>query len=534
MAAVAVLAVVAGLSACTSPAGGTPRASATAPGTASSPGEAPSSERAAARSDAAGSAAIVPQRSALHWKACPGQLTGLQCASLQVPLNYADPGGRKITIALSMVPATAPPAQQQGVMLVNPGGPGEPGRSLAGVVAQGISPQVAATYDIVGFDPRGVGGSSPALSCDPDFFKGVQPDYIPANAAAEQLLISRAKSYAAACEQRFGWFLPYETTENTARDMDAIRQAFGVQQITYYGISYGTYLGQVYGTLFPSHVRRMVLDSTVDPTGAWYQDNIAQDYAFQGRIEAFFAWTARYDATYHLGSTAAQVQAAYYKIRDELEKTPIDGPSGPMIGPDELDDTILLGGYLNTLWPGFAQALSDYLNNGSSTGLITQFQEWGVQNENTFAVYNAVECADVNWPRNWSKWQSDTEHVYQTAPFEAWGNTWYNAACAFWPVTGPAKPFQVNGARLPAVLMLQGTLDAATPYAGAQDAHKLLPTARMVVVEGDGNHGQSLETPPDTCVQNYLNSYLATGAVPEGAGLVNATCNPTAPPTPLS
>jgi pimeloyl-ACP methyl ester carboxylesterase len=524
----AALLVALGLSACTSsapsaPAGGGTSASAAGPGTTAAP-----SQGAAA----AGSAAIVPKVSSLPWRACTGQLAGLQCASLQVPLNYADPGGRKISIALSMVPATAPPAQQQGVMLVNPGGPGEPGRSLAGAVAEGISPQVAATYDIVGFDPRGVGGSSPALSCQPNFFHGVRPDYIPANATAEQVLINRAKSYAAACEQRFNWFLPYETTANTARDMDQVRQAFGVKQVTYYGFSYGTYLGQVFGTLFPGHVRRMVLDSTVDPTGVWYADNISQDYAFQGRVEAFFGWIAKYDSTYNLGSTAAQVQASYYKIRAQLEKTPIDGPDGPLIGPDELDDTILLGGYLNSVWPSFAQALSQYLNAKATDGLVSQFEEWGAQSENTFAVYNAVECADVNWPRNWAKWQSDTEHVYQTAPFEAWDNAWFNAACAFWPVTGPAKPFQVNGAKLPPVLMLQGTLDAATPYAGAQDAHKVLPSARMVVVEGGGNHGQSLETPPDGCVQNYLNGYLATGAVPGKPGLVNATCAPTPDPTP--
>jgi pimeloyl-ACP methyl ester carboxylesterase len=474
----------------------------------------------------------VPQASALHWRSCGGQLAGLQCASLQVPLNYADPGGRKITLALSMVPATAPPAQQQGVMLVNPGGPGEPGRTLAGDVAGGISPQVAATYDIVGFDPRGVGGSSPALSCDPNFFKGVRPDYIPANAAAEQGLINRAKSYAAACEQRFGWFLPYETTANTARDMDQIRQAFGVKQVTYYGVSYGTYLGQVFGTLFPGNVRRMVLDSTVDPTGAWYADNIAQDYAFQGRIEAFFAWVAKYDSVYHLGGTASQVQASYYDIRAKLKKTPIDGPDGPLIGADELDDTILLGGYLNSVWPSFAEALSRYRTDGSGDGLVTQFEQWGTQSENTFAVYNAVQCSDVSWPRNWARWDSDTRKVYATAPFQAWDNAWYNAACAFWPVKGPAKPLRINGKGLPPILMLQGTLDAATPYAGAQRAHKLLPSARMVVVQGDGNHGQSLETPPDACVQGYLNSYLAAGAVPGNPGLVNATCAPTPDPAP--
>jgi pimeloyl-ACP methyl ester carboxylesterase len=485
---------------------------------------------------AGSSAGIIPDLTKLHWSACTGQLSGMQCGSLQVPVNYADPNGRKITLALSMVPATAPKSQQQGVLLVNPGGPGGSGRWLAGAVAQGIAPNVAAEYDIVGFDPRGVASSVPALSCDPTFFDGDNPDYIPANAAAEQVLINRAKAYAADCEKRFGWLLPYMATTDVARDMDSIRQAFGVQKINYYGISYGTYLGQVYATLFPSHLRRMVLDSTVDPTGVWYADNIDQDYAFQARMQAFFAWTAKYDSTYHLGATAAQVQTAWYQARSRLKAHPISGPGGLTLAEDQFDDTFLQGGYLNTLWPGLAQALSQYLNNGSTSAIMNQYQEYGLQdeNENEFAVYNAVQCADVNWPRNWSKWQSDTEKVYKTAPFQAWDNAWYNAACAFWPVTGPAKPLQIKGQGLPPILMLQGTLDAATPYPGAQNAHKLLPSARMVVVEGGGNHGQSLEVPANTCVQNYLNSYLGTGALPEHPGLVNATCSPVPDPVPGS
>jgi pimeloyl-ACP methyl ester carboxylesterase len=496
------------------------------------PAGAPVPSGGASSGDGTGSAAIVPENSTISWHPCTGANAGMECGSLQVPLNYADPQGRKITIALSMVPATAPVAQQQGVLLVNPGGPGGSGLSLAGEIAEGLSPQVAATYDIVGFDPRGVGSSSPALSCDPSFFDGDRPDYIPASAAAEQVLIDRAKTYAADCEKKFGWFLPYLTTVNTARDMDQIRKAFGVQQINYYAFSYGTYIGQVYGTLFPNRVRRMVLDSTVDPAGAWYADNISQDYAFQSRFEAFFAWVAEYDSVYHLGTTTAQVQAAYYAARKQLTQTPIDGPNGPLIGPDELDDTFLIGGYLTATWPGLAQALSQYLDNGSTSGLVSQYQQYGVQNENSFAVYNAVECADAAWPRNWSTWQSETEKVYQTAPFQAWDNAWFNAACAFWPVQGPATPFKVDGAKLPPILMLQGTLDPATPYAGAQEAHKLLPSARMVVVEGSGIHGQSMADPPDPCVQNYLNSYLATGALPEKPGLVNATCAAEPDPTP--
>jgi pimeloyl-ACP methyl ester carboxylesterase len=346
------------------------------------------------------------------------------------------------------------------------------------------------------------------------------------------VLVNRAKTYASDCEKKFGWLLPYMSTENMARDMDSIRQAFGVSQVNYYAFSYGTYLGQVYGTLFPGRVRRMVLDSTVDPTGVWWTDNIQQDYAFQGRMNAFFAWAAKYNSTYHLGSTAEQVHNAWYQARNRLKKTPIKSGGRPLIGAAEYDDTFLLGGYLNTLWPGLAQALSDYLHHGSTAEMISQFNQNGVQNENEFAVYNAVQCADVNWPRSWSTWNSVNANVYKTAPFEAWDNAWYNAACAFWPVTGPAKPLQVKGSGLPGILMLQGSLDAATPYQGAQDARKALPSARMVVVSGGGNHGQSLEEPADSCVENYLNDYLSTGVLPGGAGAVSATCAAVPDPTP--
>ena len=387
---------------------------------------------------------IVPAHSTLHWHACSRPLAAYgvrDCTMLSVPLNYADPGGRHISLALDMVPATAPKSQQQGIMLVNPGGPGASGLPWAPIIADGLSRGVAKDYDIVGFDPRGVGSSVPALSCDPGFFSGVRPNYIPANAAAEQVLINRAKMYANDCEQRFGWLLPYMTTEDIARDMDSIRAAFGVSKINYYAFSYGTYMGQVYATLFPGRVRRMVLDSTVDPTGVWYANNVDQDYAFQDRLEAFFAWVARYDGTYHLGSTAVQVQAAWYQARNQLLAHPIDGT----IGADDFDDTFLTGGYLDQFWPGLAQALSSYLNAGKTADMIAQYQGIGAQNENEIAVYNAVQCSDVNWPRSFAYWTSDTEMVYKTAPFQAWDNAWMNAACAFWPVKGPAKPLQIKG-----------------------------------------------------------------------------------------
>jgi pimeloyl-ACP methyl ester carboxylesterase len=395
---------------------------------------------------------------------------------------------------------------------------------MAASTAAGLTPGVAAQYDIIGFDTRGVGASVPALTCDPSFFSRPRPNYVPASGAAEQALIDRAKAYASDCQKRFGWLLPHMTTEDLARDMDSIRAALGQQKISYYGVSYGTYLGQVYATMFPHRIRRLVLDSVVDPAGAWYADNIAQDYAFQSRLTAFFAWIAAHDAVYHLGATEEAVAATFSATMARLAQHPIPAASGPLIGPDELSDTFLVGGYSSAWWPYLAAALSAYLQGGSSADLVGIYQQVGQQNENEFAVYSAVECSDAAWPRSWARWNSDTRRAYRTAPFEAWANAWFNAACAFWPVHGPATPRHVGAAGLPPILILQGSLDAATPYQGALVARRLLPTARMVVVVGGGNHGQSLADPPNTCVDGYLDRYLATGALPSQPGLVNASC----------
>jgi pimeloyl-ACP methyl ester carboxylesterase len=466
--------------------------------------------------------------SALSWQACPRVAQNLLCSSLKVPLNYAQPHGRQITLALSEVPATAPPGKRQGVLLVNPGGPGGPGRSLAEVVAQGLRPEVAAEYDIIGFDTRGTGASVPALTCDPSFYARARPNYVPATHAAEQALIARARTYAADCQKRFGWLLPYMTTRNIARDLDSIRVALGQRQISYYAFSYGTYIGQVYATMFPSRVRRMVLDSIVNPDGVWYADNFSQDYAFQGRQTAFLRWAARYNSQLRLGSTPAAVSRSYAAAQARLLAHPIDG----LVGADELNDTFLAGGYDDAYWPALATALSDYLRGGNGGQLLRLYRLAGVQPENEFAVYNAVECGDVAWPRDWATWDAETRKVSARAPFEAWGNTWFNAACAFWPVHGPARPMKIGAPGLPGILMLQGTLDPATPYAGALSARRALPTARMVVVKGGGNHGQSLAQPPNTCVNGYLNRYLATGALPSGSGLVSATCPAVPAPAP--
>jgi pimeloyl-ACP methyl ester carboxylesterase len=211
------------------------------------------------------------QPSPVAWGPCPkAPLAGrAECGFVTAPLDYAQPGGAKIKIAVSRVKHKVADAKAQGPMLVNPGGPGGAGLSLA--LLGGTVPKHAGdAYDWIGFDPRGVGASRPALSCIPDYGGYNRPEYDPAKApgvvAAWQ---SRAARYAAACASKGGALLSHLTTEDAAKDLDTIRKALRAKQINFYGFSYGTYLGQVYATLFPQNLRRGGLDGVVDHRGVW-------------------------------------------------------------------------------------------------------------------------------------------------------------------------------------------------------------------------------------------------------------------------
>jgi pimeloyl-ACP methyl ester carboxylesterase len=469
----------------------------------------------------------------LHWQNCPGRLTIVRCARLTVPLDYAKPHGRTIALALVDIPATAPAAQRLGPLLINPGGPGESGLQEALVARTNLPAAVATRYDIIGFDPRGVGHSEPQLHCDPSFGAGVQPPYPPASAAAERAQLRRTRAYAAGCERRFGWLLPHMTTADNARDLDAIRAALRVPKISYLGYSWGTYLGEVYATLFPGHVRRMVLDSIVGPGGMSYRFRLTQFSAIEARTEAFFSWAARHDAVYRLGGTEAAVAAGYRKALRQLAAHPLAGPSGPLAGPDELSAVVLRADYYDAFWPVTASLLAAY-EHGPRTALLTRsLHAIASGDENVNAVFSAVHCSDMAWPRNWARWDADARRAAAATgdPYMAWGVIWGDAPCRFWPVRGPATPMKIGAPGLPGILLLQGTLDGATPYAGALAARRALPSARLVTVTGSGSHGQSLGLIPDRCANGWLARYLATGALPSDPGLAGATCaSPPAPP----
>ncbi|MFE9675002.1 alpha/beta hydrolase [Streptomyces sp. NPDC006259] len=463
------------------------------------------------------------------WKKCgTTDRPTLQCASLKVPLDHGNPSGKQITLALSRVPHTA--RTYQGPLLVNPGGPGGSGLSLAGFVASSLPKTVAAQYDVIGFDPRGVGRSTPALNCRPGHFAPVRPDSVPFTVETERANLARVRAFAEDCGKKYAGVLPYIDTLSTVRDMDAIRRAVGAGRLNYFGYSYGTYLGAVYAKLYPERVRRLVLDSIVDPTGVWYDDNLTQDLAFNDRHRALMAWIAEHDATYRLGTDPARVEARWYAMRAALAKK----PAGGKVGPSELEDTFMPGGYFNGYWPHLAKAFAAYVNDRDAEPLIETYGDLGAVDPadgNGYSVYTAVQCRDAHWPRDWDEWRSDNWSTYTKAPFMTWSNAWYNAPCAFWP-TRSRHPVDVANGRLPPALLFQATDDAATPYEGGATMHALLGGSRLVVEEGGGNHGITLSG--NACLDRHLAAYLADGTVPRGIGAADAVCEALPDPKPLS
>ncbi|MER6982522.1 alpha/beta hydrolase, partial [Streptomyces carpinensis] len=473
--------------------------------------------------------AAAVRAAGVSWKKCgTTDHPTLQCGSLKVPLDYRHPSGRQITLALSRVPHTA--KTYQGPLLVNPGGPGGSGLSLPSFVASSLPEAVAAQYDVIGFDPRGVGASEPAMNCAPDHFKPVRPDSVPSTPALEKANLARVRSYAAACGRKYASLLPHIDTVDAATDMDSIRRALGARKVNYFGYSYGTYLGAVYARLFPERVRRLVLDSIVDPTGVWYEDNLQQDHAFNDRHRAFMAWIAKYDSTYRLGTDPARVEAKWYKMRAALAKH----PAGGRVGASELEDTFMPGGYYNGYWPSLAKAFAAYVNDGKTGPLVQAYAGFGAVNasgDNGYSVYSSVQCRDTAWPHDWSQWRADNWAVYGKAPFMTWNNAWYNAPCAFWPAASKPRPVNIANGQLPPALLFQATDDAATPYEGGVTVHHLLARSSLVVEQGGGNHGITLSG--NACLDKYLARYLTDGTVPRGhAGPADAVCQKLPDPKP--
>ena len=460
-------------------------------------------------------APTLTQAPTISWKACAdGRLRDAKakCGFLSVPLNHAAPDGRKIKIAVSRIKATVPASKRQGPMLINPGGPGGSGLGMSAYLAGALPRKVAATYDLIGFDPRGVGDSKPALRCKSGYAKGPRPDFVPttgplqAPGANEKAWLKRSKAYADGCAKHNGDLLPFLRTEDAARDMDVLRQALGAEKINYYGFSYGTYLGSVYATLFPTHTRRMVFDGVVDPREVWYSGQLAQDRAFEIAMGKFWKWVASHHRTYGLGRTAAAVEKRYYADQKALRKKPVG-----QIGPAEWNDTFIGAGYAQFLWPDTAKNWAAW-RKGNHKPIQQGYADDTADYDNGFGMYVAVQCVDVQWPDDYAQWRRDAFATAANSPFLTWGNVWFNTPCLYWG-TPAGVPVPIDGSNTPELLLVSTTLDAATAFGGALEIRRQFPNSALVAEVGNTTHANTLNG--NQCVDSRVIRYLKTGQLPD-------------------
>lgn len=444
----------------------------------------------------------APSRSPLRWGACPSPTeAALRCARLAVPLDYGHPDGRTIEVEVSRLASTKP-AEKRGVLLLNPGGPGLPGLPVPALMK--LPQKVRDRYDVIGFDPRGVGQSTP-LTCG---FTSAQGEVAanppnPGSAADVAKQAVTAKSLATGCAtSKTADLLPHITTANTARDMDRIRAALGVPKISYYGESYGTYLGAVYTSLFPRRGDRIVLDSSLPPEGYDVAALRGQGTGFETRFPDFAKFAAAAPQQYHLGSTPAAVREKYFQLAARLDKKSVQGYDGTtfrVVTAGAIRDDSDFA-YLAATWHALD---TDQPPPGSGdTG------GGGAYSDNFPAAYLGVICGDSRWPTALATYQHNVAVDRVRHPM--YGAFVANIRpCAFWPA--PAEPKVRITDRGPSnVLMVQNLRDPATPLAGALRTRRALgERARMVTVD-QGGHVAYL-TGSNACGNDAVTDYLATG-----------------------
>jgi pimeloyl-ACP methyl ester carboxylesterase len=453
----------------------------------------------------------------LDWSSCG---SGFQCADLTVPLDYAHPDGQKIQIAVNRHKATG---GRIGSLVVNPGGPGGSGLDYAtAIIKQKLVPAaVLARFDLVGFDPRGVGKSAP-VQClgDKQLDAFVALDPTPENAAARQALVQGSQQFAAACEQHSAELLPHVGTVDAARDLDILRAALGDPKLTYLGKSYGTFLGAVYAGEFPTHVRALVLDGALDPRLTGPELDKAQAQGFETALQSFLAdCVKRSDCPLGRDVTSAEQKISDLQARADTSPLPASryvGADGRSADEAEVTLGIAFGLYSKDYWSSLRQALAAAMQGDGS--LLLYFADLLVDRStnghysNQTAANTAVNCVDRPEPRDPAAYTAESEDLAKVAPHFGAFIGYGALPCAFWPVAPTLTPGPITAQGAPPILVIGTTRDPATPYAWAQGLAAQLSSGVLLTHNGDGHtaYGDG-----DACIDNATNAYLISLTPPK-------------------
>ena len=454
---------------------------------------------------------VMPSPGRITWSDCGG---GYKCGNLSVPLDYANPADDKISIGLMKKPATDP-TNRIGSLLLNPGGPGASGITFLQSFIKPLA-QLNKRFDLIGFDPRGVGRSSPIRCLDgPEMDAFVALDSVWDDQQEKQAGIQAVKDYVAACERQSARVLPFVDTESAVRDMELIRGAVGDSKLTYFGASYGTLLGQIYAHLFPTHVRALALDGVIDPSVSTAESDLAQATAFQSNLQAFLAaCRARKSGAdrcqYAANGDPEQKLSA---LMNRLDVTPL------MVGNRVVTRSIALNGVLVGLydqsnWPYLDVGLV-LAERGNGAGLLTLSDAYyqrngdGTYNNLTDANY-AINCLDHPVVKDLSYYDGLATRFNAASPLFGPFMQYDWLPCVYWPAKATRQPSYLDAPGAPPILLVGGTNDPATPYKWAQAVHAHMTNSVLLTRNGNGH--TSYESSP--CAHAAEDAYLINLTLP--------------------
>jgi pimeloyl-ACP methyl ester carboxylesterase len=468
---------------------------------------------------------VVPNGS-MEWHECDdpsAQDPELSCTTLSVPLDYDHPDGDTIQLALVRVEATG---DRKGAILFNPGGPG--GSGFDPIAFSGTSIAAAmglGDFDLIGFDPRGVDRSN-GIRCLTDEFmdKHLYVDDTPDTPEEQALKDEADAGFVDACRQKYGDTLRFYSTANTARDMDVIRQALGDEQISYIGISYGTYLGATYATMFPDHVRAMVLDSAYEPNG----DTVEQQYTTQlvGFEGAFNNWIEWCQTASQCPFNASDVGARWDALKQRLDDAPLTGSDGRQANNATLETATGAALYSESDWPVLAKALAD-AENGDPAGLFALADSYEGRNDDgtfttLFQSFPVIQCASGIEAQPPPDPEALAAQLREAAPRfgkDITAEDLSSGSDDCNQLVGDVQPVQLSYAGDGPIVVVGGTNDPATPIRWAQKmTEELGPNARLVTYTGEG-HGQLLVS---SCVTDIEAALLTDLKLPS----TDTTCEP--------
>ncbi len=451
-----------------------------------------------------GVSSAAPPESTVKWGPCPANVAplGLECGTLQVPLDYRQPDGRKIEIAISRL-ASKKPEQRRGVLLTNPGGPSEGMTFPAMLKGLGLPQNVLDAYDVIGIDPRGFGNSTP-VTCDlteEQQSRGSIPPYAVKPADVTKWAQETRKIADQCATSKTAWMLPHVSTANHARDLDQIRAALGEPKASFLGYSYGTHLGAVYTTLFPNSTDRVVLDSSLPAKGWDIEGGRGYGRGMEDRFPDFAKWVAAHPE-HGLGTTPGQVKAKYFDLANRLDQAPTQGIDGPAF-------RFLTFAY--TYSDKQFAALAEIWRALDTGQPLPPAPDPGLDPDNAISGRLYTICNDARWPTSVGTYQRNV--AVDRLRYPMFGAASANIQpCAFW--ADPAEQPVRVGDRGPAnVLIAQNDRDPATPLAGAENMRQALGKRSVMVTADQGGHGAYVLA-SNKCLNSTVTSFLADGKRP--------------------